>query len=95
MDLVEECAAEAYEMHSALLSKGFALERPPSVNQVDDRTFLLQAKSINFPKYLFRLLKARFLSVVTLTNGISCEILYFVLLTLVVGGWRGKIIGTF
>lgn len=34
MDFVEESAAEAYEMHSTLLSKGFALERPPSVNQV-------------------------------------------------------------
>ena len=33
MDLVNDVADEAYEMHSALLSKGFALERPPSVNE--------------------------------------------------------------
>ena len=33
MDVVNEAAEEAYEMHSALLSKGFALERPPSVNE--------------------------------------------------------------
>jgi hypothetical protein len=32
--LAEESASEAYEMHTALLSKGFALERPPSVHQV-------------------------------------------------------------
>jgi E3 ubiquitin-protein ligase MYCBP2 len=34
MELAEESASEAYEMHTALLSKGFALERPPSVHQV-------------------------------------------------------------
>ncbi len=33
-ELAEESASEAYEMHTALLSKGFALERPPSVHQV-------------------------------------------------------------
>ena len=33
MELAEESAAESYEMHSALLSKGFALERPPSVHE--------------------------------------------------------------
>ena len=30
---VEEAAEEAYQMHPELLSKGFALERPPSVNE--------------------------------------------------------------
>ena len=34
IELTEESAAEAFEMHTALLSKGFALERPPSVHQV-------------------------------------------------------------
>lgn len=33
MDIVNDAADEAYEMHSSLLSKGFALERPPSVNE--------------------------------------------------------------
>ena len=33
VDLIEESAAEAYEMHSSLLNKGFALERPPNVQQ--------------------------------------------------------------
>ena len=33
MELAEESAAESYEMHTALLSKGFALERPPSVHE--------------------------------------------------------------
>ena len=30
-ELIEEAAGEAYDMHSALLSKGFALDHPPSV----------------------------------------------------------------
>ena len=33
MEIAEESAAESYEMHSALLSKGFALQRPPSVHE--------------------------------------------------------------
>ena len=36
MELAEEAAAESYEMHTALLSKGFALERPPSVHEALD-----------------------------------------------------------
>ena len=36
MDVIEESASEAFEMHSALLNKGFALERPPSVQQALD-----------------------------------------------------------
>jgi E3 ubiquitin-protein ligase MYCBP2 len=36
MDIVEDSAAEAFEMHSSLLSKGFALERPPNVQQALD-----------------------------------------------------------
>lgn len=32
-EIAEESAAESYEMHSALLSKGLALERPPSVHE--------------------------------------------------------------
>ncbi len=35
-DLVEESAADAYEMHSALLSKGFALDNPLSINMALD-----------------------------------------------------------
>ena len=34
MEVVNDAADEVYEMHSLLLSKGFALERPPSVNEV-------------------------------------------------------------
>ena len=34
MEVVNDAADEVYEMHSLLLSKGFALERPPSVNDV-------------------------------------------------------------
>jgi hypothetical protein len=37
LELTEESAAEAFEMHASLLSKGFALERPPSVQQVSCR----------------------------------------------------------
>jgi E3 ubiquitin-protein ligase MYCBP2 len=37
-ELVEETAADAYEMHSALLSKGFALEHPPTVHMALDGT---------------------------------------------------------
>ena len=33
MEMAEESAAESYEMHTALLSKGFALERPPTVHE--------------------------------------------------------------
>ena len=36
MDIIEESASEAFEMHSSLLSKGFALERPPNVQQALD-----------------------------------------------------------
>ena len=36
MEIAEESAAESYEMHSALLSKGFALQRPPSVHEALD-----------------------------------------------------------
>ena len=36
MELAEESAAESYEMHSNLLSKGFALEKPPSVQEALD-----------------------------------------------------------
>ena len=36
MDIIEDSAFEAYEMHSSLLSKGFALERPPNVQQALD-----------------------------------------------------------
>ena len=34
LELAEESAADAYDMHSSLLSKGFALDHPPSVQQV-------------------------------------------------------------
>mgnify|MGYP001421684126 CR=1 FL=1 len=36
MDIIEESASEAFEMHSSLLSKGFALEGPPNVQQALD-----------------------------------------------------------
>ena len=36
MDIIEDSASEAFEMHSSLLSKGFALERPPNVQQALD-----------------------------------------------------------
>ena len=36
MELIEESASEAYDMHSNLLNKGFALERPPNVQQALD-----------------------------------------------------------
>ncbi len=35
-DLIEESASESFEMHTALLSKGFALDHPPSVQQALD-----------------------------------------------------------
>ena len=44
MELAEESASEAYEMHTALLSKGFALERPPSVHQVNGRSLMTSHK---------------------------------------------------
>ena len=36
MEVIDETAFESYEMHHNLLSKGFALERPPSVNEAID-----------------------------------------------------------
>ncbi len=36
MDIVEDSASEAFEMHASLLNKGFALERPPNVQQALD-----------------------------------------------------------
>ena len=36
MDLIEESSAESYEMHSPLLSKGFALDHAPTVQQALD-----------------------------------------------------------
>lgn len=36
MEIIEESASEAYEMHSSLLNKGFALERAPNVQQALD-----------------------------------------------------------
>ena len=44
MELAEESASEAYEMHTALLSKGFALERPPSVHQVNGHSLMTSYK---------------------------------------------------
>ena len=36
MELIEESSAESYEMHSPLLSKGFALDHAPTVQQALD-----------------------------------------------------------
>ena len=36
MEIIEDSASEAFEMHASLLSKGFALERPPNVHQALD-----------------------------------------------------------
>ena len=36
IDVVVEAAVDAYDMHSSLLSKGFALDHPPSVHQALD-----------------------------------------------------------
>ncbi len=35
-EAIDESATDAYEMHSALLSKGFALDHPPTVNMALD-----------------------------------------------------------
>ena len=35
-EMIEESSAESYEMHSALLSKGFALDHAPTVQQALD-----------------------------------------------------------
>ena len=50
MDIIEESASEAFEMHSSLLSKGFALERPPNVQQALDGVipFRLVETNTNF-----------------------------------------------
>ena len=36
MEIIEDSASEAFEMHASLLNKGFALERPPNVHQALD-----------------------------------------------------------